>query len=159
MEPFVQVVEYDYTSDSEDEEHQGSNLVISSAYLDAPHLTPTEPDEQTPVSSDNETPVSPSPTAVVKDEPPEEVVEISSDEHSADDCSAVKRPRIQQPQASCTRAYALKASQLSDNMRQFLRQVRSFFTKQHSLKRHGQFLAETTYLKVEERVCCKYSSV
>ena len=156
MEPFVQVVQYDFTSSSEDEEHQGSNLVISSAYLDAPHLTP-ESDEQTPVSSDNERPVSPSPT-VVKDEPPEEVVEISSDSDDTT-CSAVKRRKIEQPQPSCTRAYALKASQLSDNMRQFLKQVRSFFTKQHSLKRHGQFLAETTYLKAEERVCCKYSSV
>lgn len=52
-------------------------------------------------------------------------------------------------------AYALKVSQLSENMRDFLKQVRVFFTKPHSLKRHGHFLAQSTYLKVEERLCCK----
>lgn len=159
--PFVQVVQYNLTSSSEDE-HEGSNLLFSSADVDPPDLAAgshVESDHQTPVSSDNETPVLPSPT-VVKDEPPEEVVVLSSDENSADDplCSAAKRPKIDDnPPARLpgTKAYALKVSQLSENMRDFLKQVRVFFTKPHSLKRHGHFLAQSTYLKVEERLCCK----
>ena len=81
----------------------------------------------------------------------------------ADDplCSAAKRPKMDEnPPARLpgTKAYALKVSQLSENMRDFLKQVRLFFTKPHSLKRHGHFLAQNTYLKVEERVCCKYTA-
>ena len=116
---FVQVLLYDLTSSSEDD-HPGSNLLIWSAYLEAPKLTAgehVESDHQTPVSSDNGTQVSPSPN-VVKDELPEEVIILSNDEHSADDtlCLAVKQPKIKgtlpASLPSGTKAYTLKVSQL-----------------------------------------------
>ena len=168
VSPFVQVVQYDLTSSSEDEQQFGSNLLFSSARLDSPalprNLTATEEEEsdeekEVPAYHPNTSSASPA----VKDEPRERIL-VSSDEHSAPDdalCSPAKAPRVEdsQPGAArlpCTKAYAVKLSQLPEKMGLFLKEVRSFFTKPHSLQRQGHFLAQSTYLKVEERVCCKY---
>ena len=173
VSPFVQVVQYDLTSSSEDEQQFGSNLLFSSARLDSPalprNLTATEEEEsdeekeghtEVPACHPNTSSASPA----VKDESPERILVPSGDEHSAPDdalCSPAKGPRVEdsQPGAArlpCTKAYAVKVSQLPEKMGLFLKEVRSFFTKPHSLQRQGHFLAQSTYVKVEERVCCKY---
>ena len=172
--PFVQVVQYDLTSSSEDEQQFGSNLLFSSARLDSPalprNLTATEEEESDEEKEGPNTevpachpPNTSSASPAVKDEPREWIL-VSSDEHSAPDdalCSPAKRPRVEdsQPGAArlpCTKAYAVKLSPLPEKMHVFIKEVRSFFTKPHSLQRQGHFLAQSTYLKVEERVCCKY---
>ena len=52
--------------------------------------------------------------------------------------------------------YALAIQDLPAELRRFLSEARSFFTRAHSLERHGQQVALSTYMKAEERVLCKY---
>ena len=94
-------------------------------------------------------------------------------EHSRTSCSdeggSVRRAnsdtrRVEIPAAGETsattapqrRKYALKESQLPDDMRTSLGTVRSFFTRKHSLQRQGMNFAETTFAKCLERFYCEY---
>lgn len=52
--------------------------------------------------------------------------------------------------------YALRMEDLPNGLKQFLNEARSFFTRPHSLERHGQHVAISTYSKAEERVLCEY---
>lgn len=52
--------------------------------------------------------------------------------------------------------YALRMRDLPPELRGFLNESRSFFTRPHSLERHGQNVALSTYMKAEERVLCEY---
>ena len=63
----------------------------------------------------------------------------------------------QKPVAAPSRKpYALQMPDLPPDLQRFLKQCRSFFTRPHSLERHGQHLATSTYMKAEERVLCEY---
>lgn len=64
-----------------------------------------------------------------------------------------------QPAVLSRKAYALPRTSLPPDLARYLSDVRSFFTRPHSLQRHGQHLATSTYMKAEERILCEYLSV
>lgn len=79
--------------------------------------------------------------------PSDEVIAISSsseDEPMAKSATPSRKP------------YALRMHELPPELQRFLNDARSFFTRAHSLERHGQQVALSTYMKAEERVLCKY---
>ena len=56
------------------------------------------------------------------------------------------------------RAYALRLTDLPPDLERFMKETKSFFTRPHSLERHGPKLATSTFEKTEERVLCEYRS-
>ncbi len=63
-----------------------------------------------------------------------------------------------QPAVLSRKAYALPRTSLPPDLAKYLSDVRSFYTRPHSLERHGQHLATSTYMKAEERILCEYFS-
>ena len=54
--------------------------------------------------------------------------------------------------------YALSQDDLDPGMRVFLRAVRQFFTQKVNLQRQKAPLSNSTYMKAQERMLCKYCS-
>ena len=79
--------------------------------------------------------------------PPDEIITISScseGEEKAKSSTPSRKP------------YALRMVDLPTELQRFLNDARSFFTRAHSLERHSQQVAVSTYMKAEERILCKY---
>lgn len=80
----------------------------------------------------------------------------SSSEDEAQHNSQQEEDEEPPPAASTPRKpYALRMEELPNKLQQFLNEARSFFTRPHSLGRHGQHVAISTYSKSEERVLCE----
>ena len=80
-----------------------------------------------------------------------QLITVSSS--SEDDQKPVAAVAVAPP---CRKPYALRRQDLPPELRRFLNESRSFFTRPHSLERHGQHVAASTYMKAEERVLCEY---
>ena len=52
--------------------------------------------------------------------------------------------------------YAMQKKDLPPELARFLQETKYFFTRPHSLERHGQRVSNTTYTKAEERILCEY---
>jgi len=52
--------------------------------------------------------------------------------------------------------YSLQKKDLPPELARFLGDAKHFFTRPHSLERHGQHVANSTYTKAEERILCEY---
>ena len=79
--------------------------------------------------------------------PADEIITISScseDEEKAKSATPTRKP------------YALRMADLPPELQRFFNDAKSFFTCAHSRERHGQQVAVSTYMKVEERILCKY---
>ena len=79
--------------------------------------------------------------------PAEEIITISSCSEGEDKAKSTTPSR---------KPYAMRMVDLPPELQRFLNDARSFFTRAHSLERHGQQVAVSTYMKAEERILCKY---
>ena len=79
--------------------------------------------------------------------PAEEIITISSCSEGEDKAKSTTPSR---------KPYAMRMADLPPELQRFLNDARSFFTRAHSLERHGQQVAVSTYMKAEERILCKY---
>lgn len=117
---------------------------------------PAQPDvvgeRSRPESADLELqPASPSAKRPCLEEARESLVEMApSADHEALEQSAAS-PKPRRPHA-----YSLPVDQLPSDLRAFLADSRSFFTRPHALQRLGQCLSASTYDKAEERMLCMY---
>jgi len=89
--------------------------------------------------------------------PPPVVISIPSDDDGQEDEGEPEQPLVA-PLPKQRAAYALRLTDLPPNLERFMKETKSFFTRSHSLERHGQKLATSTFEKTEERVLCEYRS-
>ena len=89
-----------------------------------------------------------------------DVILISDDDAlpGQDDGDELKQPAVAPTLPKQRVAYALRLTDLPPNLQTFMKETKSFFTRPHSLERHGQGLAASTFGKAEERVLCEYRS-
>ena len=92
--------------------------------------------------------------------PPPVVISIPSDDDEQEDDGDEEQPEqpLVAPLPKQRTAYALRLTDLPPNLERFMKETKSFFTRPHSLGRHGQKLATSTFEKTEERVLCEYRS-
>lgn len=64
----------------------------------------------------------------------------------------------QPPRKIRKQSYAMNEKELPRAMRKFLKEVKTFFTRQLNLERQAKALATSTYQKAQERVLCKFTS-
>ena len=76
-------------------------------------------------------------------------VEIVSDSDS-------DQPGEQASSVGPRKPYSLQKKDLPPELARFLQETKYFFTRPHSLERHGQRVSNTTYTKAEERILCEY---
>ena len=85
------------------------------------------------------------------------VISIPSDDDEQRDDACSRKPVVA-PLPKQRTAYALRLTDLPPNLERFMKETKSFFTRPHSLERHGPKLATSTFEKTEERVLCEYRS-
>ena len=91
--------------------------------------------------------------------PPPVVISISSDDdQQEDDGDEEPEQPLVAPLPKQRAAYALRLTDLPPDLERFMKETKSFFTRPHSLQRHGSHLSKSAFEKTEERVLCEYRS-
>lgn len=114
----------------EEKEEDEPEVVIGPRSSKRPRLSDAQSDEEAPAKT----------TAI-------EIVSDSDADQPGEHASSSVAAR---------KPYSLQKKDLPPELARFLGDAKYFFTRPHSLERHGQHVANSTYTKAEERILCEY---